>query len=123
MSSGNGVTFFWGNRGVSARGVGVIFLLSVFAIVGSNMYSGWRIERAVLQHDAERASQVDALILKFAGILDVNQRKISNEHERMLQDIRILACITALSEKTRERVVQQQRVEWAMVCPGIMAAP
>jgi len=42
------VTAMWNGKGVSVKGGMAIFFLAVLAIIGSNLYAGWRVESAVV---------------------------------------------------------------------------
>lgn len=44
---GSGIDVRWNGKGVAARGVAVYWMLSVLAIMGSNLYAGLRVEQAL----------------------------------------------------------------------------
>lgn len=46
-NSGSELGVSWNGKGIKARGLGVFLALAVLAVVGSNLYSGWRVETAI----------------------------------------------------------------------------
>jgi len=111
-----------GRYSATIKGATTLLVVSMLAIVSSTIYIGWRIEQAVQIHDRMRADQIQT---QTNDLLKLYREEASHrmaEHNRMSQDQRILACILTLSHSAREVISKQQRIEWSMICPGIMGS-
>lgn len=85
----------WGNRNLQVRGFGVLVLLALFAVVGSNLYAGFRVEKLI-----ERQTQ----------ILARDHRLIGRGQEQA-------TCILALTVEERLRFREDRRPDaWVQWC-------
>ena len=71
----------WNGKGIKARGLGVVVALAVLAIVGSNLYAGWRVETAI----------------------STVSRDKSDEHRTIRTSQDRTSCIVAMDPKDREK--------------------
>ena len=77
----------WNGKGIKARGLGVFLALAVLAIVGAQLYAGWRIESAVATLSREKTGEHQTL-------------KISQDRT---------SCIVAMSLTERDRFRSEYR--------------
>lgn len=97
MNHNNGVTLGPGLR-LTARGPLVIGVLAVLAIIGSNLYAGYRLEESL------RASMAH----------------LAMEHHVMTRANEQTACMVALSPEDREHFrIEYRPGAWSRWCPWI----
>ena len=97
-SNGSALKLFWGDKGVSVKGVAVIVFLMWLAIVASNLYSGYRLEQA------------------FTGVTVA----MGGQHRELATASDRTACAVSLSPAERERFRQEYRPgAWSLWCPWI----
>src|SRR5215813_3357648 len=115
----NGVNLTYGNASLSVKGIAAVWMLAVLSILGATMYEGYMTRQTVENLAAIQRQQLTNIFSR----IDQEAAERAMEHKRNDKDLRVLACIVAMSPSLRERVAQSPRVEWHFYCPGIMGGP
>ncbi len=85
----------WGNKTLSVRGLAVVVLIALAAIVGSNLYTG---------------SEVRAAISRYADT-------VSNEHRQQAREDMRTRCVLALSIEQRAALLSDRSLgAWGRAC-------
>jgi hypothetical protein len=97
-TNGSALKLFWGDKGLSVRGVGVIVFLMWLALIGSNLYAGYRLEQAFRGSAAQGGS----------------------EHHAMTRANEQTACVVSMTLADREKFRAEFRPgAWSRWCPWI----
>lgn len=118
--NGNGLSFTWRNTRVDVRGIAVIFLVGVAAVVASNYYIGQQITQALRDHDAQ------AVRNSAAAWRAIERIEIDRQYNQQLLARRLdmTNCVTLFDFTERKYFRQfQDRGSWDKLCPWITPEP
>jgi len=103
--NGNALKLFWGDKGISVKGIAAIVFLMWLALIGANLYAGYRLEQAFLGNTMR------------AETLAVQVR---TEHTDMTRANEQTACVVSMTLADREKFRAEFRPgAWSRWCPWI----
>ena len=90
--NGDEVGVWWNGKGISAKGLGVLAILAVLTIAGTNLWAGFRVENTIIREQA-----------KLVELLNDARRAQRTEHDLLRITQERLVCIGTMTPEDRVR--------------------
>lgn len=117
--NGGGLSFTWGKKTVTARGLAGIYALVALTGVGTVGYSNHRVEQAILHADAENHRLFDLTLHR------INEARSEHraEHERLRRSANLNACVSLFDFSERRSLRGKSMRDLLRDCPFLDEEP
>ncbi len=121
-NGGNGLTLSYKGASIQAKGLTVVWFLSVSAIVAAVLWSGSEIRRGIEVHAEHEQSAFQDTIKRTERDLDGAMARWEQDHRDLKRGIELQTCISQFDFKERQ-YFRMHRGAWLELCPWITPDP
>lgn len=110
-----------GNMSATVKGFATIFVVSVAAIIASNLYAGNEIKKALENHNTSTV-EIQARELKARGtqwdVINRIEQDRREQNDVMRQKVDLQICMQ-MFETSERKVIRQKQGGWWEACPWL----